>query len=242
MTSAPEIIPLDSTPVEAPLVLRTSSSQEEEKKETSNRIFDTSAGLSLDEPSDPEDDARPVKLRSHHPITRVEGIFVVTRKQAKISQIVKAALEKDSDASEVDVIYRESTVKYIAEFMQHYDGTEPKYPKCAALDDDFEKFIGDKYAAEITARIFASDDLYDVIECANWMGIVSLVHIASAKLAHSIRGKSEEEMRAILMKIAANSIPYHKEKKKTTEEIKEDDKKTQPISSVPQKKEELKDN
>ena len=87
-------------------------------------------------------------------------------------------------------------LKKIVEYLTHYKGVEPKYiPKplpSSNLSDSIDEWeINFINGIEL-------DNLYDLINGANYMGINSLVDLASAKIASLMKDKTVEEMRIML--------------------------------------------
>ena len=122
------------------------------------------------------------------------------KKHAMISQLVKQALEQDSDAMEVPLPAVSSAIlDEVVKFMQHHKGEEPPIIPKPLKFKEMKAVCQDAWDATFIDRIGKDrQKLYDLILAANYMDIKSLLHLGCAKVASLIKGQPLEKIKGIL--------------------------------------------
>ena len=122
------------------------------------------------------------------------------KKHAMISQLVKQALEQDSDATEVPLPSVSSAIlDEVVKFMQHHEGEEPPIIPKPLRSKEMKDVCYDPWDAAYIDTIGKDrQKLYDLILAANYMDIKSLLHLGCAKVASLIKGQPLEKIKEIL--------------------------------------------
>lgn len=154
-------------------------------------------------PSLDDDDDKKVKIKIED--TKAKTTFTVPIKIARISELIENAIANDNSSEPVIELSKEfvsdNILKLVVEYMELAKGTEPeiipplKSTNLADLMTDanakYAKFIDD-------IDDLSKDDLYKIIQAANYMNIKSLVHLGCAKIASKIKGQPLDKIKKIL--------------------------------------------
>lgn len=135
-------------------------------------------------------------------VSKDKKVFVVSRKNAIISNLVKTTLEQDASASEVPIpgVTGEILEKLVT-YMNHHAGTEPPIIPKPLRSKEMKQVCSDAWDAEYIDKIGdVRQDLYDLILAANYMDVKSLLHLGCAKVASLIKGQPLEKIKEILSK------------------------------------------
>jgi S-phase kinase-associated protein 1 len=151
-------------------------------------------GLSLDD--DGADDAS-LKL-----ISKDSKEFMVTRKFAFISTLVKTGLDTDPTATEVPIPgVRSDILELVIQYMNQHTGTEPPIIEKPLRSKVMKDVVKDPWDATFIDEIGENrQQLYDLILAANYMDVKSLLHLGCAKVASLIKGQPLEKIKEILSK------------------------------------------
>jgi hypothetical protein len=158
-------------------------------------IVVTDLSLSLD---DTEAGRRTVKITTNDTPSRT---YILTVKQVRMCDIFAAALDKDSEADEIPCPMDNKKVLfgYVAEYLQHYDGAKQTLLKRPFKSDDFKVCANNPYDAEFADKVWVNKDIYDLIMFCNYLGISEIVHLICGKLAFMLKGKTEEEIKDLIL-------------------------------------------
>ena len=129
-------------------------------------------------------------------ISSDEQKFEIDIESTKLSELLIGLVDNSKPDQTIPTDVKSDMLKKIVEYLTHYKGVEPKYiPKplpSSNLSDSIDEWeINFINGIEL-------DNLYDLINGANYMGINSLVDLASAKIASLMKDKTVEEMRIML--------------------------------------------
>ena len=129
-------------------------------------------------------------------ISSDEQKFEIDIESTKLSELLIGLVDNSKPDQTIPTDVKSDMLKKIVEYLTHYKGVEPKnIPKplpSSNLSDSIDEWeINFINGIEL-------DNLYDLINGANYMGINSLVDLASAKIASLMKDKTVEEMRIML--------------------------------------------
>jgi len=174
----------DAAAAEAP------AEKEKEKKEAKK---EEAAEGSLDE----EEVQGTIKL-----VSKDKKEFVIEKKYANISNLVKITLDQDPGAAEVPIPGVESAIlDKVIEYMKHHKGQEPPIIPKPLRSKEMKQVCSDPWDATYIDKIGETrQELYDLILAANYMDIKSLLHLGCAKVASLIKGQPLEKIKDILSK------------------------------------------
>jgi len=126
--------------------------------------------------------------------------FVIQKKYAYISNLIKTSLEHDPSAAEVPMPgVKGDILTKVVEFMQHHKGVEPPILEKPLRSKIMKELCKDPWDADYIDKIGEDRQLlYDLILAANYMDIKSLLHLGCAKVASLIKGQPLEKIKDIL--------------------------------------------
>ena len=129
-------------------------------------------------------------------ISSDEQKFEIDIESTKLSELLIGLVDNSKPDQTIPTDVKSDMLKKIVEYLTHYKGVEPKsIPKplpSSNLSDSIDEWeINFINGIEL-------DNLYDLINGANYMSINSLVDLASAKIASLMKDKTVEEMRIML--------------------------------------------
>ena len=129
-------------------------------------------------------------------ISSDEQKFEIDIESAKLSGFLIGAIDNSKPDQTIPTDVKSDMLKKIVEYLTHYKGVKPKdIPKplpSSNLSDSIDEWeINFINGIEL-------DNLYDLINGANYMTINSLLDLASAKIASLMKDKTVEEMRIML--------------------------------------------
>ena len=129
-------------------------------------------------------------------ISSDEQKFEIDIESTKLSELLIGLIDNSKPDQTIPTDVKSDMLKKIVEYLTHYKGVEPKsIPKplpSSNLSDSIDEWeINFINGIEL-------DNLYDLINGANYMSINSLVDLASAKIASLMKDKTVEEMRIML--------------------------------------------
>jgi len=144
---------------------------------------------------DDKDSGKPLKLSS-----KDKKEFVVERKFAFISTLVKTSLENDDKAEEVPIPgVTGAILELVVNYMKEHKGVEPPIIEKPLRSKVMKDVCPHKWDAEYIDKIGDTrQQLYDLILAANYMDIKSLLHLGCAKVASLIKGQPLEKIKEIL--------------------------------------------
>jgi len=124
--------------------------------------------------------------------------FEIERANALMSRLVYNILEGDETAKEIQVKQVEAkTLRKIIDYLNHHKGKEPAEIAKPIRSVKMEKIVEDEEDAKFITKL-AKKELFQIILGANYMDIKPLLHLGCACVATMIKGKSPEEIKAIL--------------------------------------------
>ena len=127
-------------------------------------------------------------------ITKEGKEIEITKDAAVLSELLKQKIndfpdEEKFPINEVD----EKTAEKVKEYLSHFNGTAPPEIE-KPLKSNNMKNVTDEWSANFMNRM-SFDDIINLSEAANYMGINCLLDLCSAKIASLIKDKSEEEIK-----------------------------------------------
>lgn len=131
-------------------------------------------------------------------LTSKQGVsFKVSRKDACISDLVKTAIEGDKEATEIPVNISSEMLGFVVEYMNLKKGATEvvvSKPLKPTLEDSCTK--EGRWEAEFVNRVASEKkgNRDELVLVANYMAINSLLHIACARVAIVLKGKSKDGM------------------------------------------------
>lgn len=129
--------------------------------------------------------------------------FLLTRKQCFISSLIKTSQSDIScnvyENSVINVDVEPKILEMIVEYMTYRNGDD-SINISLPVRDKLEKFILNKGDITFIKKVGDKKMLFDLLNAADYFGIDSLLHLTSAMLAYSIRGKTKENIFRIVDK------------------------------------------
>jgi len=122
----------------------------------------------------------------------------IDKQFACMSKLVANIIEGDAEANEIQVKQVDGpTLTKIIQYLEHHKGIEPQEIAKPIRSVKMEKIVEDPWDAEFINGL-PKRALFQLILGANYMDCKSLLHLGCAKVATMIKGKSPEEIKAIL--------------------------------------------
>jgi len=165
------------------------------KDDTGKKADDKKAEVVKGLGDDDASSAKPLKLSS-----KDKKEFVVERKHAFISTLVKTSLENDDKAEEVPIPgVTGAILELVVNYMKEHKGVEPPIIEKPLRSKVMKDVCPHKWDADYIDKIGETrQQLYDLILAANYMDIKSLLHLGCAKVASLIKGQPLEKIKEIL--------------------------------------------
>ncbi len=122
-----------------------------------------------------------------------QEVFLVDKKIAKQSLLIKDMLEERNEGGEIPLQNVDAvTLKKVIEYMEYYhDKTPQPIPKPLTTFKENVSSWDYKYT-DLDTNL-----LINIIMAANYLNIPSLLELIAAKIASYIKGKSPEEIRNV---------------------------------------------
>jgi len=132
--------------------------------------------------------------------------FVIEKKYAFVSNLVKTSMDSDPSATELPMPgVRGDTLSRVVEYLIYHKGADPPIPEKPLRSTVMKDVCKDPWDAEFIDKIAENrQQLYDLILAANYMDIKSLLHLGCAKVAALIKGQPLEKIKDILSKGTKN--------------------------------------
>ena len=126
--------------------------------------------------------------------------FTLSKKAAFISKLVKEALEKDVDATEIPIPGAKGNIlQLVVNYMVHHDGQEPPIIEKPLRSKKMSEVCKDGFDSEFIDKIGEDrQQLYDFILTTNYMDCKVALHLGCAKVASLIKGQPLEKIQGIL--------------------------------------------
>lgn len=146
---------------------------------------------------DQENLTRKIKLLPRGETDENKG-FEVDCDYTKISNLINTMVEGDKEATFVNLDISSTILSYIVEWMNYKKGN-PGVIVPKPLKRTIRESCVDKWDADFIERVAKNKkDLHDVLRAANYLDMDTLLHLAGAYIALSLRGKNKDEMKKIL--------------------------------------------
>jgi len=128
--------------------------------------------------------------------------FVIEKKFAFVSNLVKTSMDSDSSASDLPMPgVRGDILAKVVDYLTYHKGVEPSAPEKPLRSIVMKDVCKDPWDAEFIDKIAEQkQQLYDLILAANYMDIKSLLHLGCAKVASLIKGQPLEKVKDIISK------------------------------------------
>ena len=119
--------------------------------------------------------------------------FLLNKKAAKKSQLLKNCLEDDEDFKELNLINVNSKyLKLIIEFLEHYKDSEPKIPPKPLKDGNVMQYFDE------WSKIFFSklklEDVFELVNASNYMDIKCLLELCCSLIVSELIDRPVEEV------------------------------------------------
>ncbi len=168
------------------------STNNQNNNEPVSNTTDEKKTESLDDGSDIQ-----VKL-----LSKTGEVFSISKKYTCISDLIFTMFNGDKEANEISLNLDSKQLKLAVEYMKHHKGEEPPLVerplKSKIMSENVKDPWDTKYIDDINTNPDNIDEISEMCNTSNYLGIKSLVHLACAKVASIIKGKSKEEMKKLL--------------------------------------------
>ena len=116
----------------------------------------------------------------------------IRTKAAERSVFVKGYINDfpDADIEFSNINY--NTLLKIKEYLEHYENSEPKKIVMPLPNNNFKECVDDWDYNFIDLK---NEDIFEIMNAANFMAIQPLLDLSCAKIASLIKGKNEKEIR-----------------------------------------------
>ena len=132
--------------------------------------------------------------------------FILPKIHAYLSNLVKCTSEQDNTSTQIELSIEGEVLTRIVEYLTHHKGISPEEIKKPLRSLDMSKIVVDQWDATFINSLVQSD-LFNVILAANYMDIRPLLNLGCAKIASCIKGKTNEEIKAIFQDGKAGFVP-----------------------------------
>lgn len=124
--------------------------------------------------------------------------ITVCKKNAYISEYIKTTFELDPTATSMTLDISPTVLKYVIEFMIHKKGNPGEIVPRPLKSTMMESCI-DKWDAQFIDRVAKNKkDLHDIYQAADYLDMKTLLYLAGACIALSLKGKNRDEMKKII--------------------------------------------
>ena len=122
--------------------------------------------------------------------------FIIDKKAAKKSQLLKECIEDDEDFKELKFIDINSKyLKLIIEFLEHYKDSEPKLPPKPLEDSNVLQYL-DEWSQIFFSKL-KLEDIFYLINASNFMTIDCLKQICCGIVASKMVDRPVEEVQKL---------------------------------------------
>ena len=119
--------------------------------------------------------------------------FIIDKKAAKSSGLLKNCIEDDENFKELNLIDIDSKfLKIIIEFLEHYKDSEPKLPQKPLKDSNVMQYL-DEWSKKFFSKLNL-EDIISLINASNYMEIESLMQICCAIIASNMIDEKIDEV------------------------------------------------
>ena len=122
--------------------------------------------------------------------------FILSRRDCCISDLVKTAVDGDSQCSEIRLNVKKETLELIVEYMKKKEGETSVCvlkPLKSSMNDSC--LPSGKWEAEFIDRVYLNKErLHDLVLASNYMSINPLLQLSCARVALGLKGKSKTQM------------------------------------------------
>ena len=119
--------------------------------------------------------------------------FMIDKKAAKSSGLLKNCIEDDENFKELNLIDIHSKfLKIIIEFLEHYKDSEPKLPQKPLKDSNVWQYL-DEWSKKFFSKLNL-EDIISLINASNYMEIESLMQICCAIIASNMIDEKIDEV------------------------------------------------
>ena len=122
--------------------------------------------------------------------------FIIDKKAAKRSGLLKNCIEDDENFKELNLIEIDSKIlKLIIEFLEHYKDSEPKLPQKPLKDSNVMQYL-DEWSKKFFSKLNL-EDIISLINASNYMEIESLIQICCAIIASNMIDHPVDEVQNV---------------------------------------------
>ena len=119
--------------------------------------------------------------------------FIIDKKAAKKSGLLKNCIEDDEKFKKINLIEIDSKIlKLIVEFLEHYKDSEPQLPPTPLTDSNIMQYL-DEWSKKFFSKLNL-EDIISLINASNYMDIESLIQICCGILASNMVDKPVDEI------------------------------------------------
>ncbi len=190
-----------------------------------NPLFDFEKRVDAKDDNLSLDDAE--KLDRIVKITGYNGaVFKLTVQNLKLSELFCNTYQIDKTVEEFDGVGTIAPEKYqdhfnvglgfVVEYLEYHKGEPQKVVEYPLKSKKMEENVKDKWDAELADKIATANQIFNVMNLCNRLGIKSLLHLAGAKMAQMLKGESLETITKLIEdqgKDTSPVIPKEEEKK-----------------------------
>eukprot|EP00808_Paulinella_micropora_P015907 g47039.t1 len=121
-------------------------------------------------------------------------LFVVPKKVALMSELVKTMAEGDTDEKVIPLPnVKANVLKLVVDYMKYHADNPPKEIEKPLKSANMTEVVGDPWDANFVDVV--QELLFELILAANYMDIKPLLDLTCAKVASMIKGKTPEQIR-----------------------------------------------
>lgn len=139
--------------------------------------------------------------------------FEISRRAALLCNLVKSILEGDESAKRIVVKNVKAPIlTLIIAYLEHHDGEQPAAILKPIRSVKLERIVEDEWDVEFIGQL-DKKTLFELILGSNYMDLPPLLHLACARIATLIKGKSPAQIKHILVDDDEADTYMHEEDK-----------------------------
>jgi S-phase kinase-associated protein 1 len=133
-------------------------------------------------------------------ISKDKKEFKIERKFAKMSKLIRTALENDEKEDTIPIVGVQSHIlELVVQYLKEHKGVEPQAIEKPLRSKKMSDVCPYKWDATYIDKIGDTrQNLYDLVLAGNYLDIQPLLHLGCAKIASLIKGQPLEKFKEIL--------------------------------------------
>jgi hypothetical protein len=146
-----------------------------------------------------------VKVSSLTLVSRTGDTFVIDRRCAVLSGLIKTTVEEVKDSDEIPLDVSTPVLKLFVDYLNHHQGVAAEIPEKPLKSKDIKQIVKDPWDAEFVTPLLVPNPTYDLlfeaIRAANYLSIVPLLHLLAAAIASKIKGVTTDKLKHVFQPI-----------------------------------------